>query len=270
MRAFQALALIRQRQEPFVHSPMSTPPRDAPAPAYSLFSRDTLEDLATARREAEAGVAHATPGAREHLRACWAASQAVAASDAGQRDKAVSLLNDGLAGVRDVRLLFLAFQFFMRIGDYSSAERYARERLAACKPGSSDEARACTNIGLVHQVRFELDKAEEMHRRAIEIARASGDQRELARALGNLALVPEARAELDDAEALYHESLAIAERIGATDIVATKLANLGDIALTRGRRAEARALWKDARARFESLADAKGAAHCDALLAANP
>lgn len=248
---------------------MSSPPNPGAAPAYSLFARDTLEGLAAARREAEGGVAHGTAGARELLRACWVASQAVEASDAGRRDEASTLLREGLAGVRDLRLLFLAFQFFIRTGDYESADRFARERLALCAPGSPDEARARTNLGLVHQMRGELDEAEAMQRRAIEIDRANGDERGLARDLGNLALVPEARGDLDAAEALYREALAIAERIGAVDIVATKLANLGDVALARGMRDEARALWEQSRACFRSLNDAKGIAHCEALLGAH-
>ena len=248
---------------------MSTPHDARGAPAHSLFSPDTLAGLAAATSEAETGAANGTPGARELLRSCLAASRAVHASDAGRREDAGALLHEAMAGASDLRLLFLAFQFFFRTGDYAGAERYARERLARCAPASPDEARACTNLGLIHQMRGELDEAEAMQRRAIAIDRAIGDERGLARDLGNLALVPEARGELDAAEALYRESLAIAERIGARDIAATKLANLGDVALARGRRDEARALWERSLACFRALNDAKGITHCEALLAAN-
>lgn len=162
-------------------------------------------------------------------------------------------------GGKDVRVLFLCYQFHFRIGEYEAAEQFARRRLAAAGPDaeSSHTARAYSNLGLVLQYRGELDAAEAMMRRALEIDTRVGHEYGVARDLGNLSLVPEARGDFDRAEALLHQSLALAERIGADDIVATKLANLGEISLARGRPDETRILWTRAVAIFRRIGPAR-------------
>lgn len=156
----------------------------------------------------------------------------------------------------DLGVLFLAFQFHFRLGELDTAERHVQRRLELAAPESADAARALTNLGLIAQFRKDLDRAEELMSRAVEIDRRLGNLEGLARDIGNLALVPEARGDLDRAESLFREAMEVARRIPGPrgeELVASNMSNLGDIARARGRPAEARAMWLQARAVFERL-----------------
>jgi tetratricopeptide (TPR) repeat protein len=207
---------------------------------YEIIARSTLTDLAAAKREAESCRDEAG------LRALRLAERSAAAANAGDVDTARREIAEAVAaaGARpDVRLLFLAFQFFFRTGDLNEAERLVRRRIELSEPNSTQAARAHGNLGLVLHTRGDFDSAAESFERAIAIDRFLGDEYGLARDLGNSAMVPESRGDLEQAEQFYLESLAIAERIGAEDIAATKLANLGDVALRQGRPERAREVW---------------------------
>lgn len=225
---------------------MAGPPR--------IIDASTLADLAAAGREA------AERGDEAALRALAMGERAAAAANAGNVDVAREDLGAAMkvAGTHpDLRLLFLAFQFYFRTDDLGEAEKVARRRIELSEADSAQAARAHGNLGLVLHARNDLEGAEAEFQNAIAIDRRRGDEHGLARDLGNSALVPESRGELELAEARYREALAIAERIGAYDIQATKLANLGDIALQRGRREEARALYTRSLAAMDRLEEAK-------------
>lgn len=229
----------------------------------SLFSPDTLAGLDAAER------APAGPDPSE--RAARAVSRrAVEACDAGRTDEARALLADAVRQTRDLRLLYLAYQFHFRTGDLDEAERLIRRRLELAAPDSADAARAWNNHGLLKFFRHDHASAESMLRRALEIDTRAGCEEGMARDLGNLSLIPEARGDLDEAERLNRESLAIAERIGYEPVIATRLHNLGEIALARGRHAQARSLLEAAQARFQALGQEKHRRHCAELLAGLP
>src|SRR5262249_1556092 len=97
----------------------------------------------------------------------------------------------------DLGVLFLGYQFHFRIGELDAAETLAQRRLDLAAPESADAARALTNLGLIAQFRGDLDRAEELMGRAVEIDRRIGNLEGLARDIGNLALVPEARGDLE-------------------------------------------------------------------------
>lgn len=156
----------------------------------------------------------------------------------------------------DLGVLFLGFQFHFRIGELGPAEQLARRRLELALPDSADAARALTNLGVLAQTRGELDRAEELLTRAVEIDRRIGNLEGLARDIGNLALVPEARGDLERAEALYHEAMAIARTVSGPlgqEMVAGHISNLGDIARARGQIDRARAMWTEALETFNRL-----------------
>lgn len=184
------------------------------------------------------------------------AESAAALFAEGKHHEARALWSRALTpATTDVRVLFLAFQFHFRSGEYEEAERLVRRRLAVTGPDADSEetARAYTNLGLVLLYRKDLDGAEREFSRSVAISERIGDDFSLARALGNLALAPEARGDLDRAEALYLKALAIAERLGAEKLIAGNLANLGDIAKARGRADQARDLWTRALAIYDQL-----------------
>ncbi len=236
-----------------------------------LFDIDTLAGLREAMGEAMVGAARAagpagSPPGEAAARACERAALAVAYADAGRMDEARAVLLVLIDESNDLRLLFLAYQFFFRTGDYDLAERCIRRRLDVARPQSIDAARAWNNFGLLQHVRGDAADAERMLRRALEIDTRLGHDEGIARDLGNLALIPEARGDLDEAERLTRESLAIGERIGFAPLVAGKLCNLGEIALARGGHAEARGLLERAAAAFRALGDDHHREHCERLI----
>ncbi len=190
------------------------------------------------------------------------AERAAAAFREGRTEEArwgfaEALLLDG----RDLRVLFLAFQFHFRAGEYDAAEAMVRRRIGVIGETTENEdaGRAWCNLGLVHHHRGEFDEAEAMMRRALEIDRRIGCEYGEARDVGNIALVYESRKVYDRAMELYRESLAICDRIGprADDIAAGKWANMGDIAMERGEVEEARRTWMRAAELFGAIGDEK-------------
>lgn len=208
-----------------------------------------------------------SPDTLESVRAAGdvAALRAVEAAEGGRVEEAKGLFEVAVAGSGDIRVVYAAFQFRFRLGEYDAAERLVKRRLELAAPGSADEARAWNNYGLIWFFRGELDRAEECLKRALEMDRALGNEEGVARDLGNLSLVPEARGELDEAERLNLEALAVAERVGYRAVVASRLCNLGEIALARGEKRKARELIGRAEAAFGELGDEKNRAKCEAL-----
>lgn len=239
-------------------------------------------------RQPECAVTPTTPlhPPPTHLSIINAIEHAAIAANEGRVDVAASELRNSLPRTDDLRLLFLGFQFFFRVGDLDEAARITRRRIEiaqrsvvvaeSCesRPASdandshdlhdakADLARALANLGLIHHTRGEYDDAASVVRRALEIDRGINNLKGVARDLGTLAMIPESRSDLDAAEAMYLEALEIAERIGAADIAATKYANLGDIALRRNQPSRARELWAEAERLFARLGNEKYRAEC--------
>ncbi len=231
-------------------------------PQDSLFSPDTLAGLRAAAAE--------LTGADRAV--CNLVEQAVATADSGNTAAAAALLRDALPRTRDIRLLYLGFQFFFRTEDRDEAERLARRRLEILSETglsrSPAAARAWNNLGLIAFFREDLDEAQCHFEHALALDRAAADDEGIARDIGNLALIPEKRGDLAKAEAMYLESLAIAERIGADAIAATKLSNLGEVALARGRPEDARNYWLRAIAAYQRVGQKKGQVRCAEWIAA--
>jgi len=95
-------------------------------------------------------------------------------------------------------------------------------------------ARDYGNLGLLCQTQGQLDKAEEMHRKSLDIGEKLGDVQIMAIAYGNLGLIYRARGDLDTAEEMHLKSLEIHQRMGDQEGMATQYGNLGLINKTRG------------------------------------
>jgi Tfp pilus assembly protein PilF len=70
------------------------------------------------------------------------------------------------------------------------------------------------------------------------------DKKGMAKAYGNLGVVYKSRGELDKAEQMYRKALAINEALGSKEGMAGDYANLGIVYFTRGDLDQAEALWK--------------------------
>lgn len=83
------------------------------------------------------------------------------------RQKFVKLVSD----TSNLRILFLAYEFFYRTGDLNSAEMVMEHGLDLSGPDnqSAEKAAAYGNLGLVYKTRGDLDRAESMYEKSIEL-----------------------------------------------------------------------------------------------------
>ncbi|PSP80127.1 hypothetical protein BRC81_02755 [Halobacteriales archaeon QS_1_68_20] len=131
-------------------------------------------------------------------------------------------------------------------------ESAATELVVESLQGQSDVARQ----------RGDLDDAEAHARRALELARETGDDRAVARSLRDLGRVAEERGDLDEAEERLTESLETFESLGARQAVAATLADLGSVAEERGDFDEAIEYHEQSLAARRAVGDERGEATC--------
>lgn len=203
-------------------------------------ARASAQDANT-RAEAAEQVAEAKAAQRS---VALAENAAKAALD-GKIEEARQDFAKALDGTTNMRVLYLGFQFFNRIGELDEAERLLRRWLSISGPDqhTPDTADAYGNLGLIEQTRGNLDAAEVYHKRSLAIEEKLGRQKGMAIRYGNLGLIEKLRGKLDDAEAYYKKALAIDEKLGIQEGVATQYGNIGLIEEARGNMTEARRLW---------------------------
>jgi tetratricopeptide (TPR) repeat protein len=213
---------------------------------------------ATVRADAAERVAEATSAARL---LALAEDAAKAALD-GRIEEARQAFAKALDGTTNVRVLFLGFQFFKRIGELAEAERLLRRSLAISGPEAETAATASAygNLGLVLRTRGDLDGAEAMHRKSLEINEKLGLLNVTANAYGNLGLVLQDRGDLDGAEAMYRKALEINEKFGRLEGMAINYGNLGLVLKTRGDLDGAEAMYRKALEINEKLGRLEGMA----------
>ncbi|MEA1951114.1 MAG: tetratricopeptide repeat protein, partial [Planctomycetota bacterium] len=95
-------------------------------------------------------------------------------------------------------------------------------------------AAAYGNLGLIYRTRGDFGRAEEMHRKSLEIFERLGQQEGMAGQYGNLGLIYRTRGNLGWAEEMHRKALEINERLGQQGGVATQYGNLGLICKMRG------------------------------------
>ena len=95
-------------------------------------------------------------------------------------------------------------------------------------------ANSYSNLGIIYSKRGDLDKAEEMCKKSLEIAERLGLWEVMARGYGNLGIVYQTRGELDKAEEIHVKSLEIAEKLGSQESMASGYTALGLVHYRRG------------------------------------
>jgi len=121
-------------------------------------------------------------------------------------------------------------------GDLNKAEKMHIRALEIEGEGQREEgmAREYGNLGLIYQTRGELDKAEEMFIKILEIHKKLGDQEGMANDYSNLGLIYRRRGDLDEAEEMFRDGLKIDEKLGRLEGMAAEYGNLGLIYRRRG------------------------------------
>jgi tetratricopeptide (TPR) repeat protein len=91
---------------------------------------------------------------------------------------------------------------------------FSERALEVVERGSTEEAAIFGDLGVICQKRGDLDKAEQMHIKALEIDEKLGRLEGLANQYGNLGVVYRSRCDLDKAEQMLTKALEISERLG--------------------------------------------------------
>ncbi|MCH7848696.1 MAG: tetratricopeptide repeat protein [Planctomycetes bacterium] len=86
----------------------------------------------------------------------------------------------------------------------------------------------------LHHVTGDLDGAEAMTRKSLQIDEKLGRLKGMATDYGNLGIVLKTRGDLGGAEAMHRKSLEINEKLGRLEGMARNYGNLGNVLLTRG------------------------------------
>ena len=109
------------------------------------------------------------------------------------------------------------------------------------------------NLGIVANIRGELDEALGHYRRSLEAFRASGDRRGCAMAYHNLGMISADRQLWDEAAHYYQESLETAEAIGDVYLRGLCLLNRTEVLVARQRYPDARRDAEEALRIFDQL-----------------
>ncbi|MBI5570698.1 MAG: tetratricopeptide repeat protein, partial [Desulfomonile tiedjei] len=114
-------------------------------------------------------------------------------------------------------------RFLARLGRLDQATVLIEGAVSFAKDQRDQEAlaRAYGNLGNVLQVRGDLDGAEQMHRKALEIDEKLGRSQGMASHYGNLGIVLRVRGDLDGAEQMHRKALEIDEKLGRSEGMAS-------------------------------------------------
>jgi putative nucleotidyltransferase with HDIG domain len=152
----------------------------------------------------------------------------------------------------------------LREGSLSLAEQTF---LRALKLGGASRellARVEQNLGIVANIKGELDQALAHYARSLDEYKSVGDEHGCALAYHNLGMVSADRQLFDDADRYFRQSLEIAENAGDVRLQGLCLLNHAEVHVARQRYEEARRNAEAALAIFDQLGDGdnKGSAYC--------
>ncbi len=90
-------------------------------------------------------------------------------------------------------------------------------------------AKVYGNLGIIYRTRGNLDQAEAMYQKALEVDKALGRKEGMAVDYRNLGSIYETRGHLDRTKIMYRKALALFKAIGAQPQVARTRAYLRDL-----------------------------------------
>jgi len=126
-------------------------------------------------------------------------------------------------------------QPLVNLGLLDAAISFSHMALEKAEESSEEKAVLIGNLGEIYRRRGELDKAEEMFLKIVEIHERLRSEEDLSRDYGNLGLIYQTRGELDKAEEMFSTGLKIDEKLGRLKGMAAKYGNLGLIYRRRGK-----------------------------------
>jgi tetratricopeptide (TPR) repeat protein len=131
-------------------------------------------------------------------------------------------------------------------GELDRAEEVCKKSLEIDAKLGRQEGMAVNygNLGLLYKNRGELDRAEEMLKKSLQIDTKLGHQEGMAKQYGNLGLTYRNRGNLDRAEKMFKKSLKINAKLGRQEGMANQYGNLGLIYIDRGELDRAEEMFK--------------------------
>lgn len=138
-----------------------------------------------------------------------AAEEAADLAKEGQLELARQRFVGVVSDTSNIRILYLAYEFFYRTGDLASALEVLEKWLVLSGPDkqTANTAAAYGNLGNLYKTRGDLDRTEEMYQKALAIDEALGRKEGMAAHYGNLGNLYKIRGDLDRAEEMYQKAL---------------------------------------------------------------
>ncbi len=173
----------------------------------------------------------AAPGtAPEGVKVAWSLA------DAGRLVEAEVEFSKAIIGGNDAYAIMEYGRFLARTGRLDQAMVYLMNAQVVAQRTGDDALLAAVygNLGILLSSRSDLDGAEEMYRKSLEIDERLGRWEGLAADYSGLGHVRFARGDLHAAEEMYRRSLEIGQRLGREGALAVDYGNLANVLLSRG------------------------------------
>jgi tetratricopeptide (TPR) repeat protein len=174
--------------------------------------------------------------AKAAAEALMLAENAAKAALDGNLEEARQGFAKALDGTTNLKILFLGYSFFKRIGELEEAERLVRRWLAVSGPETktASTAAAYTNLGVILQTRGDWENAKAMHHKALEVNTALDRSEGIANSYNNLGVILSEQDDLAEAEAMCRRALALYQELDTPAEVASVYGNLGNILHKQG------------------------------------
>lgn len=183
----------------------------------------------------------------------------------GDFDKTLHFVEKGLGLLDEInpekcKLLEVKGWVRMQKGEQERAEEIFKEEMDMAKQMNDDRilSDALHNLGTVEIRTGGYDKASEYLDDSIEIKERIDYKRGLAKSLNNLGIIHLYIGDLDNALDAYNRSLEIEEEIGEKDYIAGLLANLGNLYYLKADLDKAKDNYQRSYEMFEKIGDKRG------------
>jgi len=139
------------------------------------------------------------------------------------------------------------------LGFLDAAISLTHRALVLLENNLEEQAVLLGNLGLIYRKRGDLDKAEQMFRKGLQIDEKIGRLEGIASDYGNLGLIYSTRGDLDKAEQMHLKSLEIEKKLGRLEGMASEYGSLGAVYEERGDLKKARQYWEKALEIFKKI-----------------
>jgi tetratricopeptide (TPR) repeat protein len=174
------------------------------------------------------------------------------------REKFTKLVTETM----NLRILYLAYEFFERTGDLDSAFEVLQKwlSLSGAENKSLETAHALNNFGNLYFTRGEMVQAKKMYIKSLKINEELGSKKGMATQFCNLGNLYFNKGDYDNAERMYNKSLKINHQLGNKEGMSSLYGNLGVLEKIRGEFSLSEKLFRKSLVINEKLANKEGMA----------